>query len=248
MQKIKNITIAFFTSLIFFSPLKAVDMPVSISAEYFGCKFDENKDFGDLNRFVNKWNKWMDEGNWNNYTGNILTPLYKSPNDEIDFLWVGNTKTITEMALGQSAYRKSNLASAFPAKSCPYSMRARQLVVQDINEDETWNGDEFVVAYHYCSLKEGKSIEDAFNAQKSRLEIWRALGDSRGARIVLPSHGSGPLMGDTDFVLLMSHASLEKWGNNLDNFYGRELDNPTAEVFSCKNPVLYTGQTIREQI
>ena len=21
----------------------------------------------------------MDEGNWNNYTGNILTPLYKSP-------------------------------------------------------------------------------------------------------------------------------------------------------------------------
>ena len=127
-------------------------------------------------------------------------------------------------------------------------MRARQLVVQDINEDETWNGDEFVVAYHYCSLKEGKSIEDAFNAQKSRLEIWRALGDSRGARIVLPSHGSGPLMGDTDFVLLMSHASLEKWGNNLDNFYGRELDNPTAEVFSCKNPVLYTGQTIREQI
>ena len=93
----------------------------------------------DLNRFVDRWNDWMDDGDRNNYNANILLPLYKSPSDEIDFLWVGNTNTITEMAIGQSEYRSSKVIDSFPSDSCPYSMWARQMVVQDVNESDDWN-------------------------------------------------------------------------------------------------------------
>ena len=235
-------------SILFSSSIHAQESVTMLSAEYFGCKFSENKDMDDLTKFVNRWNDWMDDGDRNNYTANILLPIYKSPSDEIDFLWVGNTNTITEMAIGQSEYRSSKVVDSFPSDSCPYSMWARQMVVQDVNESEDWNWDEFVVAYHYCELKDGKTIDDAYNAQKEWIDYMNSIGDERGSRLVLPSHGSGPLMGDTDFVLLLAHGSLEKWGNNLDNgFIDRDerASFTRSETYSCKNPVLYTGTRVR---
>ena len=121
---------------LFFSSIHAQESPNMISAEYFGCQFSEGKDMSDLNRFVDRWNDWMDDGDRNNYNANILLPLYRSPSDEIDFLWVGNTNTITEMAIGQSEYRSSKVIDSFPSDSCPYSMWARQMVVQDVNESD----------------------------------------------------------------------------------------------------------------
>ena len=55
-------------------------------------------------------------------------------------------------------------------------------------------------------------------------------------------------MGDTDFVLLLAHGSLEKWGKNLDNgFMDRDerASFTRSETYSCKNPVLYTGTRVR---
>ena len=55
-------------------------------------------------------------------------------------------------------------------------------------------------------------------------------------------------MGDTDFVLLLAHGSLEKWGNNLDkSFMNRDERASLArsDSYSCKNPVLYTGTRVR---
>ena len=239
---------ALLFSILFNSTIHAQESVKMISAEYHGCKFSEGKDMSDLNEFVDRWNDWMDDGDRNSYTANILLPLYKSPSDEIDYLWVGNTNTVTELAVGQSEYRNSEIRESWPSDSCPYSMWARQMVVQDVNESEDWNWDEFVVAYHYCELKEGKTIDDAYKSQKEWIDYMNSNGDERGSRLILPSHGSGPLMGDTDFVLLLAHGSLEKWGNNLDKSFMNRDERASltrSDSYSCKNPVLYTGTRVR---
>ena len=83
-----SINIVFILGLFLSSitSIKAETLPKPIRAEYFACKFDDGKDFDDLNKWVDEWNKWMDDKELSGYQGNILTPLYRSPNDHHDFV------------------------------------------------------------------------------------------------------------------------------------------------------------------
>ena len=107
MKNIALVLVSLFVSM----GINSSDLPASVSAEYFGCKLDEGKTLNDLNDWISEWNKWMNSTDLGDYEASLLTPLYRSPNDEIDFMWVGRTNTWQELFRGQSAYRASGLAA-----------------------------------------------------------------------------------------------------------------------------------------
>ena len=238
-----------FLSIFSFSNLYSKELPDSVSAEYFGCKFDEGKDLNDMNKWIAKWNKWMDSSDLNEYEASLLLPLYRSPNDEIDFLWVGRTNSWEELAKGQSAYLTSGLAESNPAKSCPFSFIARQIPSGGAEIQEEMNEDEFVAAYWLCDIKGTSRIEDVYSAQTTRMKNISQGGNLISSRIIIPRQGIPSMLRDTDFVMLYVSPSLKQWGANVDNYQnnleGIGDDNAADEIFSCNNSTVYVGRTIR---
>ena len=190
----------------------------------------------------------MDSSDLGDYEASLLTPLYRSPNDELDFMWVGRTNSWQELARGQSAYRASGLAESFPAKSCPFSFIARQIPVNGTDFRDQMNQDEFVAAYWLCNIENGKSIEDVYSTQKTRMKNISDSGNLISSRIVVPRQGTPAAIRDYDFVMLYVSLSLEQWGANVDNYQTNienSAENSMDGVFSCDHSTVYVGGTIR---
>jgi hypothetical protein len=244
-----SINIVFILSLFLSSitSIKAETLPKPIRAEYFACKFDEGKDFDDLNKWIGKWNKWMNDSELSGYQGNILTPLYRSPNDHHDFVWVGITDNAETMFNERSEYIKSGLQASWPAKSCPAAFTARQYLFEN-PKDWQMNYDEFVAIFRDCNMQDDKSFEDVYSARQKNLTELRAHEFNHHSRIVIPGAGVPAGIGAYDFMMLSAHASLKDWGINSDKVESfRDTLTSTSDVYSCGKPRAFVGKRIRQR-
>ena len=244
-----SINIVFILSLILSSiaSIKAETLPKPIRAEYFACKFDDGKDFDDLNKWIGKWNKWMNDSELSGYQGNILTPLYRSPNDHHDFVWVGITDNAETMFNERSEYIKSGLQASWPAKSCPAAFTARQYLFEN-PKDWQMNYDEFVAIFRDCNMQDDKSFEDVYSARQKNLTELRAHEFNHHSRIVIPGAGVPAGIGAYDFMMLSAHASLKDWGINSDKVESfRDTLTTTSDVYSCGKPRAFVGKRIRQR-
>lgn len=244
-----SINIVFILSLFLSSitSIKAETLPKPIRAEYFACKFDDGKDFDDLNKWIGKWNKWMNDSELSGYQGNILTPLYRSPNDHHDFVWVGITDNAETMFNERSEYIKSGLQASWPAKSCPAAFTARQYLFEN-PKDWQMNYDEFVAIFRDCNMQDDKSFEDVYSARQKNLTELRAHEFNHHSRIVIPGAGVPAGIGAYDFMMLSAHASLKDWGINSDKVESfRDTLTTTSDVYSCGKPRAFVGKRIRQR-
>jgi len=247
MHYLINMILILSLSLSSITSINASTLPQPIRAEYFACKFDDGKDFNDLNEWIGKWNKWMDESKLNGYQGNILTPLYRSPNDHHDFVWVGITDNAETMFNGRSEYIKSDLQASWPAKSCPASFTARQYLFEN-PKDWKMNYDEFVAIFRDCNMQEGKTYEDVYIARQENLKELRSNGFNHHSRIIIPGAGVPATIGAYDFMMLSAQASLTDWGINSDKVEGfRGTLANTSDVYTCDKPRAFVGKRIRQK-
>ena len=247
MHYLINMILILSLSLSSITSINASTLPQPIRAEYFACKFDDGKDFNDLNTWIEKWNKWMDESKLNGYQGNILTPLYRSPNDHHDFVWVGITDNAETMFNGRSEYIKSDLQASWPAKSCPASFTARQYLFEN-PKDWKMNYEEFVAIFRDCNMQEGKTFEDVYIARQENLKELRSNGFNHHSRIIIPGAGVPTAIGAYDFMMLSAQASLTDWGINSDKVEGfRGTLANTSDVYTCDKPRAFIGKRIRQK-
>ena len=247
MNYLINMILILSLSLSSITSINASTLPQPIRAEYFACKFDDGKDFNDLNTWIEKWNKWMDESKLNGYQGNILTPLYRSPNDHHDFVWVGITDNAETMFNGRSEYIKSDLQASWPAKSCPASFTARQYLFEN-PKDWKMNYEEFVAIFRDCNMQEGKTFEDVYIARQENLKELRSNGFNHHSRIIIPGAGVPTAIGAYDFMMLSAQASLTDWGINSDKVEGfRGTLANTSDVYTCDKPRAFIGKRIRQK-
>tara|TARA_B100000579_G_C22779152_1_gene828300 strand:+ start:170 stop:907 length:738 start_codon:yes stop_codon:yes gene_type:complete len=235
-------------SVAFLLPAYASEMPAPMIAEYFGCKLNEGKNLQDHGKWVKKWNKWMDSTDLNNYRAAVFTPLYRSPNDHLDIMWVGFTDSTQELARGQSAFRNSELPASNPAASCPFSFMASQLPIEAVNIQENFNPEEFVVGYWFCNIEPGKTLRDVHAVQTRRMLHAQSNGASFGSKIITPGSGTPAALRDYDFVISYASASMEEWGKNVDIFRTKVAgthENSSAGTFECGNSTIWTGRMVR---
>ena len=244
-----SINIVFILSLFLSSitSIKAETLPQPIRAEYFACKCDDGKDFDDLNKWIGKWNKWMDDSELSGYQGNVLTPLYRSPNDHHDFVWVGITDNAETMFNQRSEYIKSGLQASWPAKSCPAAFTARQYLFEN-PKDWKMNYDEFVAIFRDCNMQDEKSFGDVYSARQKNLKELRTNGFNHHSRMVIPGAGVPAGIGAYDFMMLSVQASLQDWGINSDKVESfRDTLTSTSDVYSCGKPRAFVAKRIRQR-
>ena len=245
----KTILATIISVLIFLGAIGTVNassMPQPYASEYHACTLNDRSDFNDLNRWIKKWNSWMDQTGTNVYSAYLLTPLYGSSNllGNIDFVWVGNSDNNETLLEGRSRYMKTNMQSNFPAK-CSSSFMTRTYRFEN---PDNWSNDpnETAVIYRSCNLMEGKTLRDAYENRQEVLAELRSNGFNHSSRMIIPGIGASD---DYDFVLLSVQSDLKTWGANADKLDDvmREKIRSINDTYMCENSRAYIGRTLRSR-
>tara|TARA_B100001057_G_C22761826_1_gene916106 strand:+ start:575 stop:1324 length:750 start_codon:yes stop_codon:yes gene_type:complete len=223
----------------------ATSLPQPYASEYHACTFNDRSDFDDLERWIDRWDSWMDQNENDSYNAYLLTPLYGASSllGNIDFVWVGNSENNETLLEGRSRYMKTDMQSKFPAK-CSSSFMTR---TYSFDPPENWSNDpnETAAIYRSCMLIGDKTIEDAYNVRLEVLAELRSNGFNHSSRMIIPGVGASD---DYDFVLVSIQSDLKSWGNNadkLDDTMRAKLRSIRENIYRCENSRAYVGKTIR---
>ena len=230
------------------TPAIASELPPMTWAEYHACKYNADQTSDSVAEWTSRWNAWMNESGRDDYSAAVLSPLYRSPPATIDMLWVGATSSNEAMAIGQSQWRNSDIFATWPATDCSISMLATQYPVGSPIPVDVMT-DEMVIAYWYCSLEDGATIQDVYVAHSATMKAGAEAGAVQESRIILPRQGVPAQFEQYDFMVSYIHPSMAQWGRNVDQVWlaglVAEEQELAAQVFQCGSPVVYVGNIIR---
>jgi hypothetical protein len=243
MKKI-FLSIALCSGLLF-----AQNVPDATRAEYFMCKLNEGKTMSDMAKWSENWKKTVEASDAGfNYAAFMLTPRYRTPLNEFDFIWVGNTPSSGDLGrandfwLGDDA---AKLRNSLPAV-CTQGFNAAQWIGEsNFSPDEL--ATQYPITYAYCNLKDNKTIADAYKAAASVTKKQQELNKT-SFRLILPVNGSPAALNAYDFVISFVSTSWSEWGDTLDNYWDKFSDTKEVqnrrETFSCESSRMYSGNVV----
>ena len=87
--------------MVIFLPMSLFSAPV----EFWTCKFADGYDMNDLNKWVGKWNKNLDDNlEEQSYSAYVMTPSFSSNLLDADFIWAGSWANFAAMGAGFEEY------------------------------------------------------------------------------------------------------------------------------------------------
>ena len=145
--------------------------------EVFACNYVGGKGMSDLKKVIGKWNAYMDGEKQHDYAAYTMTPVHYSE-WAFDVAWVGVWRDGNSMGAGLENYMATggDIDAEFSkvvncqSHSLYSSFRMR---AGDSNDN---NDTQFVAGFSDCSVREGRTMNDAFNA----MQKWNAVRDEAG--------------------------------------------------------------------
>ena len=84
--------------------------------EYWGCKFNEGKDMGDLMGWTEKWNEVADDLSDQSYSAWVMTTMFTESMSQYDFIWGGAWGSYQQMGTGMGEFFGGDEGSALFAE------------------------------------------------------------------------------------------------------------------------------------
>jgi hypothetical protein len=79
-----------------------------VPIEIFTCSYNKGKDYDDLQRVIDKWNKWADENFPVPYTAWTMSPNFFSTEQDFDVIWLGAWQNGKDMGAGLEAWNSAS--------------------------------------------------------------------------------------------------------------------------------------------
>jgi len=188
-----------------------------IPVELFTCKYNDNKGPGDLDKVIDKWNKWADKEGLDDYAAWTLTPYYFGPDQEFDMIWLGAGKDAVALGKAQDAYLAEDvgLHAAFnEVLTCDAHVNYASLNFKAPPKGKT--PDNNVLTFSNCTYKEGAS----FSALEAAMGDWSkhlaGEGSTAGIWHWYPAYGGGGE--EFSFKWLESYENLAELGADYERF------------------------------
>ena len=218
-------------------------------AEYYVGTFNDNKDVDDLTAWYGKFAKWAEskDGAYDNMTVAILQPYFHSELDEVEVLWVNTWPTPSEQFNGLETWITgggAKLLESLPVTNSRQVDTWQWVVSEPASTDA---GNMMYATYADCSMAEGYTSRQVYDAYKDFAVYAASQGDTVGRKMIFPDAGMA-LPDGVDFIRLMYTSSISERGKNADLFYeklyGSEAyDN--LQGFSCTNARSYSGMAMQ---
>jgi hypothetical protein len=188
------------------------------AVEIYTCSYADGKGPADLDKVIEKWNKWADDQGMTDYSVWTLTPFYSSPEQDFDVLWLGVTETgkgmgdVQDIWLANGGTLGDEFDSIIPCDS--HSMSA---AVQFKEPPEREDPSRIILDFSDCTVGDGRSFS---NEVAPALEAWGEYlteqGSTAGAWALFQVFGGGGE--EFDFKYVESHGNYSEQGTDFDNY------------------------------
>ena len=211
-----------------------------LRAEYNFCILDEGKTLKDVEKYSQKYGDFAAE-NGIKYNQSIAIPVHTGAGmGPYTHVLIGHWPNGREMYKDWGAYL-NQFGEKYPnlkaPHCCPETYATFQLKVVQAMDSSMQMDINRPVQYADCSLKEGKTMDDAIAAEKALAVLVADAGlKGYGVNYILPYLGQS--RSDYDFISLSYFQSFEARGEMAYNFYkvAAKAEEITGAVYSCVNP------------
>lgn len=224
------------------------DAMLVIPVALLTCSYNENKGPDDLDKVVDKWNKWADKKGIDDYAAWTLTPYYYGPEQKFDFIWLGAGKDAIALGRGQDTYIADNdgIAVAFDEVTiCDAHVNFASISYKATPKGATPANT--VLTFSDCSYQEGATFDSLSEAMGKWSKHLSDGGSNAGVWHWYPAYGGG--QEEFDFKWLESFENLadlgadyERYGNGRGFETYREL---LSDKISCDSSRAYLAESRR---
>lgn len=216
--------------------------------ELIGCNFVEGSDMDDLNAVIDSWDEWMDENEFNNYTGVVLSPQFTSLSFPLDVLWVGIWQDGAALGGGMQQWltEGGELQDDFgEVVQCPLHQAFAINTVQPPAEPTGIAP----AAFTNCTINEARVGPEARAAIVEYIDYLAENGSVNGHWILRPAAGE-EADADYSFKWVRGYSSWDALGEYFELVFNgggfQRLGEITGRVMSCDSPRVYNTRLVRE--
>lgn len=187
-----------------------------IPVELFACTYNDGKDAGDLDKVIDKWNKWSDKQGTDDYAAWTLTPYYYGPDQEFDVIWLGAGKDAVALGNAQDGYLAENVGlhgDFNEVLSCNAHAQFASLNYKSLSDGATPSNS--VITFSDCKYKEGASFPQLSTAMGEWSQHLTDKGSDSSIFHWYPVYGGGGE--DFDFKWIEAFKNLTALGVDFEN-------------------------------
>lgn len=217
-----------------------------VPVEFFACEYQDGKNMGDLKEVIAKFNKWADK-NDSTYSAWTLTPQFHSGVD-FDVGWMGVWPDGKAFGVSQDTWMKGGKDIAREFNKVVDCGDRHELLSSATIHAPGGPGDDGVVMFSACTLKEGKTFRDSFEAHKKLAKAMAAKGNKAKSWLFYPGVGAGEI--DFHYWRVLGFNNYTEFGEAAEIFLnegGWEIAMKTlGPVVSCKQPAAFDARLARK--
>lgn len=216
----------------------------AVPLNFMACYFVEGKGMSDLNPVLERFDRWATRYDAK-YTAWVMTPRYYNNPNMYDVAWLGTWPDGKTFGVSQDAWVSQGV-EVLQAFGEVIDCRVRELASSV--EVYTPNGapEQGVWMFSHCTLKDGKTLGDAYRASRELAETMAGLGSSASHFMFYPGLGAGDLGFDfwrvttfSNFTELGEFAEIYINGGGWD-----ETTRTVGSIASCTSPNTFDARMV----
>jgi hypothetical protein len=213
--------------------------------DFRACTFHEGKGIKDLNKVAEKFRVYARENDFN-YAAWALVPEFATA-VPYDFGWLGAWPSSEAFGISMEKWKATGggLAEAF-AEVMDCGDRHELAMWVPITAPES-SPEEGVLMISRCTLKDGKSDRDAYQAHLAFGKHMRGLGSLASSWLFYPTIGTGEI--DYDYYHAVAFyrysdmgAAMELYANGGGHDAAQKLLDPITD---CQTPIVFDALSLR---
>ena len=220
-----------------------------LPVELYACTYNDDKGRADLNKVIDRWTKYANDNDMNDYAAWILTPFFYGPEQEFDILWLGAYKDGHAMGKGLDNWIATGgeLQAAFATVvDCGAHLAFSSAMYKAPADSATPSGGFLTVMD--CKLNEGQRYEAIRAAEVKWAAHLTRSGSKAGYYHWTPMWGGGDA--EFDYKVVVAQPSFADIGADFERFAndgGRDLSEETfGDIDECDDARVYVVDNIRE--
>lgn len=219
-----------------------------LPVELYACKFKEGKDDADLSKVIERWNKFADDNDMNNYAAWLLRPFFYTPAQDFDIVWLGAYSDGNAMGAGLQNWisngRELNAAFEEVIDCGAHVAYSSAMYKAPPGGGAPGAG---VISIMDCKLNEGYRYDDVKAAELKWMDHLQKSGSKAAYYHWMPLFGGGDA--DFDYKVVSAYADFEEVGSDIEDFAnggGRDVSREIfARIDDCDDARVYVTESIR---
>lgn len=253
MNNLKIVTYSVIAGLLLasasgFAQVSADGMGKVVPVELYACKFQEGKDDADLAKVIDRWNKFADDSDMDNYAAWLLTPFFYTTEQDFDILWLGAFSDGNAMGTGLQNWISNGgeLNAAFQeVVDCGAHVAYSSAMYKSPPAGNV--PESGFITMMDCKLNEGQRYSDVKAAELKWVEHLTRTGSKAAYYHWMPMFGGGDA--DFDYKVVFAYPDFEEVGSDVEKFAnegGRELSREIfGDIDECDDARVYVTRNIR---